>query len=108
MKICIPIKDEIQFQLYNDINNTPNIIIFDTGTRDYVIKDTSKMTLGNIIQYLIDNNINRIISSVSNINHNKYISCKDIIIYKPDKSVDAFSNIDLFMSNRLKVDKKDH
>ena len=108
MKVCIPIKDERTFQIYSDINNTPNIIIFDTSTRDYFIKDTSKMTLGNIIQYLIDNNIKRIISSVSTTHHHKYISCKDIMIYKPDKSVDAFSNIDLFISNKLKIDKKNH
>lgn len=108
MKVCIPIKDENKFQIYSDINNTPNIIIFDTDTRDYSIKNTSQMVLGNIIQYLIDNNVDRIISTVNNINHHKYISCKNIIIYKPDYSVDAFYNMELFMSNKLKIDKKEH
>ena len=108
MKICIPIEDEQSFQVCNDINKTPNIMIFDTNTKSFYVKNTSEMNLGAIIDYLIDNDISRLISNVSVLYHHKYISCKDIIIYKPNLSVDAFYNINLFMSNRLKVDKKDH
>ncbi|EPZ62335.1 hypothetical protein H477_5489 [[Clostridium] sordellii ATCC 9714] len=56
MKVCIPIYDERRFQLYQDINNAPNIIIFDTDNNEYIVKDTSKNTLGEIIQFLIDKN----------------------------------------------------
>ncbi|MEG2789726.1 MAG: hypothetical protein RR942_18105, partial [Romboutsia sp.] len=71
MKVCLPIKDEKEFQIYNDINNTPNIIIFDTNTKNYIVKDTSKMILGNIIQYLIDNKVDRIIATVNTMHHHK-------------------------------------
>lgn len=108
MKVCIPVKDQNQYQLCNDINNAPNIIIFDTVTKDYTIKDTSQMNLGTMVQFLIDNNVTRLISSVNVIHHHKYISCRDIIIYKPDKSANAFSNMDLFIANKLKIDKKNH
>ena len=108
MKICIPIKDEKSFLIYNDINNTPNIMIFDTNTKNFYVKNTSEMNLGEIIDYLIDNNVNRLISNVNIIHHHKYISCKDIIIYKPNEKVDAFHNINLFISNNLVIDKKKH
>ncbi len=108
MKVCIPIKDQNQYRLCDDINNAPNIIIFDTTNKDYIIKDTSQMNLGAIVQFLLDNNVNRLISNVSVIHHHKYISCKDIVIYQPDKSVNAFSNINLFMANKLKIDNRKH
>ncbi|GAA0715385.1 hypothetical protein GCM10008904_32180 [Paraclostridium ghonii] len=108
MKICIPIKDEMNFQVCSDINNAPNIIIFDTSTNDFYVKNISEMNLGRTIDYLIDNKINRLISNVSVIHHHKYISCKDIIIYKPNNNVDAFSNIKLFVANRLTIDQKKH
>ena len=108
MKICIPIKDERSFQVCSDINNAPNIIIFDTSTNNFYVKNTSEMNLGSIIDYLIDNGINRLISNVSIIHHHKYISCRDIIIYKPNYNVDAFSNINLFISNELTIDQKKH
>lgn len=108
MKVCIPIYDERRFQLYQDINNAPNIIIFDTDTNEYIVKDTSKNTLGEIIQFLIDKNISRVISNVKNDNHHKYMSCKDIVIYKPNLNGNAFFNMELFMVNELKIDKREH
>lgn len=108
MKICIPIKDEKSFQVCNDINNTPNILIFDTNTKNFYVKNTSEMNLGRIVDYLLDNNISRLISNVSVIHHHKYIACRDIIIYKPNVSLDAFSNINLFAANRLAIDQKKH
>ena len=108
MKVCIPIKNQNNFQIFNDINNTPNIMIFDTTINNFYVKDTSKMNLGQIIDYLLENNVKRLISNVKISYHNKYISCKDIVIYIPNYEFDALYNINLFILNKLKVDKTKH
>lgn len=101
MKVCIPIKDSMNYELPSDINNTPNIFIFDTQNNTHFVKNTSNMNLGQIIQYLMEEDVTGIISYINTPQHYKYIVGRNIKVYDPTVGYNAIANMNLFKSSHL-------
>lgn len=108
MKVCIPIKDTIRYDVSDDLNNTKNIFIFDSERNTHFTIDTSSMNLGQIIEFLLSNNIKAIISPINIPQHYKYIATRNIAVYDPIKNLNAIENMNLFKSNQVNSSNVDY